>query len=781
MRNLYLLGIILPFLAACTSDVLNESVTSGHKVTSDVTPETLTIGFDEEVDTRVQLQEEKTVWNKGDLVSVFYLSDANQKWQFQGDTGDRIGDIKLVENADATRTLDKVVVVYPYNPGYYINPESGDVRAFLPSTQTYLENSYGVGANLMISSSEYNQFSLKNVCGWLKIQLTGDDVKINSIKLYGNDSEQVAGEIYVDSQDATSVLASDRGTSENVTQVTLDCGDGVGLGAEPVSFYIALPPQKFSQGLTVEITDGKGLSMTKSTANEVVISRNVIQPMKCFEFAPDIPETWKIHYTAKSKITPYKTTVFGVDFVSSEWNQDTGEGVMIFDGEVKYIGPNAFNGLASPLLSNLTGITIPEGVETVFTSAFYGCTGLQEFKGKFATEDGKGLIAGDVFTAYAVGNKASEYVIPNGVKAVGYGAFYKAGNLTDITIPNTVKVIEGHAFQRAGLTSVTIPEGTKSIGEYAFDFCDNLSSVTLGSTVGAIRHCAFYGCSNLHSITVPSGVSLIGSDAFANYDNLTEIHLQSLLPPDIEGSIFYYYDGGGVKIYVYEEALDLYKEKWSRYSAKIFSDGASPDSDVTTTIFYTTSDGQTITPNNNWTIKSNEYNGGVGKLVIEGNISSIPSRSFQYKSTLTSMTLPESISVIGSDAFYSCSKLTDINIPYGVTEIGDSAFNSCGKLSGITLHRGLSWIEEYTFSGCYNLSSIVIPCTVETIYNQAFSFINSLDVYFMSPNPPYVFNGSASNAFQSGVKIYVPSGCVDEFKSNTCWSTSNISEYDPIY
>ena len=68
MRNLYLLGIILPFLAACTSDVLNESVTSGHKVTSDVTPETLTIGFDEEVDTRVQLQEEKTVWNKGDLV-----------------------------------------------------------------------------------------------------------------------------------------------------------------------------------------------------------------------------------------------------------------------------------------------------------------------------------------------------------------------------------------------------------------------------------------------------------------------------------------------------------------------------------------------------------------------------------------------------------------------------------------------------------------------------------------------------------------------------------------
>ena len=50
------------------------------------------------MDTRIQLDNyQKTVWTNGDLVSVFYRSDANQKWQYKGETGARIANLRVQE------------------------------------------------------------------------------------------------------------------------------------------------------------------------------------------------------------------------------------------------------------------------------------------------------------------------------------------------------------------------------------------------------------------------------------------------------------------------------------------------------------------------------------------------------------------------------------------------------------------------------------------------------------------------------------------------------------
>ena len=44
-------------------------------------PEVITIEFDEN-ESRIQLQDGLSIWNKGDLVSVFYKSTENMKWAF---------------------------------------------------------------------------------------------------------------------------------------------------------------------------------------------------------------------------------------------------------------------------------------------------------------------------------------------------------------------------------------------------------------------------------------------------------------------------------------------------------------------------------------------------------------------------------------------------------------------------------------------------------------------------------------------------------------------------
>ena len=81
MKKLYLFALVATMFAACATD-------STQEVAIDVAPETLTVSFEE--DSRIQLNEEqKSVWTKNDLVSVFYRSNANQQWQYQGETGER--------------------------------------------------------------------------------------------------------------------------------------------------------------------------------------------------------------------------------------------------------------------------------------------------------------------------------------------------------------------------------------------------------------------------------------------------------------------------------------------------------------------------------------------------------------------------------------------------------------------------------------------------------------------------------------------------------------------
>lgn len=77
--------------------------------------------------------------------------------------------------------------------------------------------------------------------------------------------------------------------------------------------------------------------------------------------------------------------------------------------------------------------------------------------------------------------------------------------------------------------------------------------------------------------------------------------------------------------------------------------GGNPS--VTSVIYYTTSDGKTISPKMDNIIK-NVYENGQGTL-----------------------TFSEAITAIGENAFSDCGNLASITLPEGVTTIGDGAFH----------------------------------------------------------------------------------------------------------
>ena len=584
MKKLFF-ALAAVLFAACATDV-TEDVAIG-------TPETIEVSFEE--DSRIQLQNGKTVWTKGDFVSVFYKSDANQKWQFQGNTGDRTGTIKRVSAGSATRTMDKVVVAYPYSDNYLLNLTTGDIEATLPATQHYLKDSYGLDGNIMVSSSYFTQVSLKNVCGWLKLQLTGNGESVKSIALKGNNGEQVAGLIYVNTENATSILASEMGEADEnengvganlffddaiSTVVTLDCGNGVTLGKNATAFYIALPPQQFSKGLTIEIEDTEGYVMEQSTDKVVTIERNQILPMAAFEFinpatpTTPTPSTNEIWYTATGKVEPTfdDHLTFGANVVSNVWDSESKSGIITFDGDVTMIGDDAFNNC-----DKLTTVTLPEGVISIGKNAFYKCDGLTEF------------------------------TIPDSVTKIGEWAFYSCSSLTSVTIGDSVTEIGDFAFHncssltafygkfasadnrcliidgvlrffaRKGLTEYTIPNSVTEIGDYAFSYCSSLTSITIPDSVTEIGNYAFYDCSSLTSVTIPDSVTSIGSGAFSSCSSLKKVYCYATIPPSLGNSAFSG-NASGRRIYVYEECVELYKSAWSSYKDSIYSNGKNcPD------------------------------------------------------------------------------------------------------------------------------------------------------------------------------------------------------------
>ncbi|MBR5206024.1 MAG: hypothetical protein IKW52_02545, partial [Alistipes sp.] len=279
----HLLLLLTLALVACTQNEIDEYSANLQDI-----PETLTVGFEVD-DTRIQLNEDiKTVWNEGDEVSVYYMSTQNSKWVFQGKTGDRTGLIKHSSGNIGEQSMDKTIIVYPYNSDYRYLRSSNTLKATLPNNITYRKDSYAVGENLMVATSEdTNIFALKSVCGWLKVQLTGNGEIVKTITLRGNNDEQVSGEIDVDVDNATIELADN---SEESKYITLRCEEGVALSNKAISFFIALPPQIFSHGFTIEVDCEGYRPMTITTENAITIERNHIQPMNSVSFAGNIKD-----------------------------------------------------------------------------------------------------------------------------------------------------------------------------------------------------------------------------------------------------------------------------------------------------------------------------------------------------------------------------------------------------------------------------------------------------------------------------------------------------------
>lgn len=700
MKKLLILFSALAVFAGCSKydeqdlPVQGETATEGEVIAGDF-PKVLYASMHEEdgsPETRTYADGKIVLWHKGDEISAFNGKYHNFKYVNDSEDGASDAEFKLDSEPvyDSYNTIVNLPkYVYPYNNATACIKKDGveTLVVAYPAEQLYTPNSFGKGANLMVaaapSGENVDHISFRNACGYLVVRLNGEGEKVKSIKLIANGNVKIAGQAHILARYdvAPEVTMTDEATSE----VILNCGEGVTLGADFTEFWFALPPVTFTEGLTIEIMDDHNNVVTKSTSKQVVIPRNQIQPMAAFA----VPE--KLYYTrSDDSTTPVAfydnmTNPFDAEIIAHYYDEEEGRFVIAFNTPVTKINDNAFRnttiatvsipGTVTTIGQNafrnsyLTEITIPGTVNVISREAFDHCLNLKNVSFLPSPTNSPLYLSSSGATKYTPFYNCAYVESINldrnifegdvvGVDGVKHSTCtFPYGRVTNVILGQQVEQICNEMFYEAEITSIVIPSSVKSIGNKAFYKCSDLESVTIAGTIPSINNTIFEGCSNLSTLNITGSVGTIEKSAFDGF-NLTSLNISGHVGTIGEGA---FDDNDNMTSF--------------NVTGTIGTIGKSTfnDCDALATINITSTVG---------TVGAYAFSDcdAVTTLAIRAN--TVEDYAYNDMDGLKTATLYGA--TVGKGVFYDSDALEEITIDGGVNSIGMDPFYSCGKIKKVT-------------------------------------------------------------------------------------------------
>jgi uncharacterized repeat protein (TIGR02543 family) len=206
---------------------------------------------------------------------------------------------------------------------------------------------------------------------------------------------------------------------------------------------------------------------------------------------------------------------------------------------VKSLGATAFSGCSA-----LARVTIGKGLENIGNNPFDGCYSLSDIEintGNQIFKSVKGVVLNKSGTELVIfpKGKSGPYAIPEGVTRIRDHAFIRCSFLTDIAIPYGVAEIGDYAFASCGsLKNVSMPDSVVNIGASAFATCSALEKVAFGKQTVNIGPYAFYRCTSLQNVEIPDTVTAFGDSAFASCSKLNSAYFLGKKPLDFEADNF---------------------------------------------------------------------------------------------------------------------------------------------------------------------------------------------------------------------------------------------------
>ena len=363
---------------------------------------------------------------------------------------------------------------------------------------------------------------------------------------------------------------------------------------------------------------------------------------------------------------------------------------------------------------NLTSVTLPDTLTSIYGYAFFGCGQLKTIN----LENVKSINRNAFYNCSSLSN-----VSLDSLTSIGNYAFSGAG-LTEVVLPDTLELDRwawGVFANCTSLKSATLPAGTTEISNALFMGCSSLESIKIPDSVTEINSHSFYGCSSLTGINIPANVSYIESDVFrgcgqleftVSEDNTEYSALDGVLFNKDKTTLIAYSKDVIAPTYVIPDSVT--KIDWEAFSGCAALSSLTIHANVTyiaPAVFSGCNRLEITLSDDNETYSYDNhilFNKDKTTLVM-------------YLGSSASYTIPNSVTKIGYGAFLGNETIETITIPDNVAEIGNSVFSNCAMLSSVTLPEGLTSISAYMFSNCTSLKSITLPDSVTSIGESAFA------------------------------------------------------------
>lgn len=426
--------------------------------------------------------------------------------------------------------------------------------------------------------------------------------------------------------------------------------------------------------------------------------------------------------------------------------------------------------------------------------------------------------------------------IDYGVTSIGTSAFTGCSNVQQINIPDSVEHIDPYAFSFCkGLHTVKLPASLTLISEDLFAECANLKNIDIPGSVTEIGSNAFLRCTAFILEKLPAGIKSIGAAAFANCGRIEEL----VLPETLEHIGEAAFNGtaidkasfagtperwtaiGGDACCIAQDKIDFLEhtcdfggswqydtqKHWKQCSCnKTQNEGAHTGTgktcDVCDAALSEALGSGSIDGGLSWSLSRSgaltisgsgkmpdfssvanaapwdEQKDKIQSAVIESGVQSISGGAFSGCTALEKVSISETVTqidlnafggctslaafevaegnkafssdggvlfsadkellrcpvgksadytvpsgtvAIAGGAFKDCAKLESLVIPDSVISIGESAFENCAALKRITLPKNITKLEASCFSGCAALAEIALPDNVKTLGEKVFS------------------------------------------------------------
>ena len=507
----FLLAMCVAFVAiACTVD--DTTPIQPDSLGNDV-PTIIHASVDAQMRSELQWEDDapKSYWSVGDKIAVFNALPNYNAYELDSDEPCHDGDFKLIEGSEIKGAEDgfefaETVAFYPYADNLTLQSgenESAVLKFVVPVTQLFVESdSYCETSNPMVAVEMAGDYAFKNLFGFLKVTLTGSET-IKKITLKGNNGEILAGDCEANIADY-SVAVGDNGS----TELTIDCGEGVELNEEGISFIFALPPTIFEQGFTIEATDTEYRCFTISTTNEVAITRNAIQPMDAIassEAAVSCIIDAEAMTAEQLNAAVVKALDYGITDISVNLAEDADEAM--FSAITAALATTVDPSLDQyELVMNYSGtidLTI-SGAKTVPECTFY--------VDEYVNENWRA-------------GAALRSVTLTDATTIGESAFFSSA-MTSFSAPNVIE-IEGFALEGCmKLTDVYLPS-VQTLGDAVFSDCYALKTISLPECID-LGNGVFNSCEALETVYAPKATNL-GAIEFMMCTSLMKVTLGSVV------------------------------------------------------------------------------------------------------------------------------------------------------------------------------------------------------------------------------------------------------------